>query len=266
MKTTLSERYTMSITEIKSWTGRVIWSGEAEDIKSALEAAVSSGADLRGAVLSGAVLSGAVLSGAVLRGAVLRGADLSGADLSGADLSGADLSDADLRDADLRGADLSDAVLRGAVLSGAVLSGAVLRGADLSDADLRGAVLRGAVLRGADLSDAVLSEFRNDVWAILNQCPNEVVDLRKAVVSGHIDGSTYEGECCCLVGTLAKSAGCKHTELTGVTPDASRPAEQWFAAIKKGDTPKDNRASELALAWVDEWLGSPVGQQFTAAS
>ena len=87
-------------TEIKHrWNGSILFSCEAESVKSAIVEAVSKKADLREADLRGADLSGAYLRGANLRGANLRGADLSGADL---------------READLRGA-----YLRGAYLSGA---------------------------------------------------------------------------------------------------------------------------------------------------
>ncbi len=114
--------------EIKHrFTGKVLFSVEADFLKLAVEAAVSAdadleGADLRGAYLRGADLEGAYLRGADLEGAYLRGADLSGADLSGADLSGADLSGADLSGADLRGAYLRDADLSGADLSGAEIA------------------------------------------------------------------------------------------------------------------------------------------------
>ena len=102
--------------EIKKISGEVIYSGEHETVKGAVEAAY---------------LRGAGLSDADLRGANLSGADLRGANLSGANLSGANLSDAYLRGAGLSGADLS-----GANLSGANLSGANLSGANLSDAEI----------------------------------------------------------------------------------------------------------------------------------
>ena len=79
----------MNIEIKKWWTNACLWSGEAEDLKDALQKAVTSHADLRGANLGGADLGGA---------------DLRDADLGGADLRGANLGDADLRGADLRGA------------------------------------------------------------------------------------------------------------------------------------------------------------------
>ncbi|OXI25462.1 hypothetical protein CFB43_06460 [Burkholderia sp. AU15512] len=204
-----------------------------------------SGADLRGADLSGADLSGADLRGAYLSGAYLSGADLSDADLRGAYLSGADLSGADLSDADLRGADL-----RGADLSGADLSGAYLRGAYLSGAYLSGADLRGAYLSGADLLP-----IKADFIEVISQAPREVPALIDALKAGRVDGSTYSGECACLVGTIANARGIDvdSSEL-GIPKDASRPVERFFMAIRKGDTPETNAASKLALEWAETWL------------
>jgi uncharacterized protein YjbI with pentapeptide repeats len=224
--------------QIKHWSGRVLYEfdvpGGIESgmvLRHALERATSegkslSGADLRDAVLRDAVLRDADLSGAVLRGAVLRGADLSGADLSGADL----------RDADLRGADL--------------------RGADLRDADLRGAVLR----------DAVLREQKTDFWEILLRAPREIAGLRSALVEGRVDGSTYEGVCACLVGTIANVRGINYDDLgNGIKPDSDRPAERWFMNIRKGDTPETNQVSALTVQWLDEFVGLLEAARATGA-
>ncbi len=210
------------------WTGEVQLTAQIACDESALPSvrlglavrwARTNGADLRGADLRGAVLSGAVLSGADLRGADLSGADLSGAVLSGADLSGADLSGADLRDA---------------VLSDAVLS----------DADLSGAVLSGAVLRS----------FKADLWLVLSSAQHEVHGLVSALREGRIDGSTYSGDCACLVGTIANVRGCPVSRLER---DAGRPAERWFMMIKPGDRPGDDSgggfAAKQALDWTLEF-------------
>ncbi len=269
--------------EIKSWiNGKVLYTARnAADVKSALEEAIKSGAVLSGADLRDADLRDADLSGAVLRGAVLRDADLRDADLRDADLRGAVLRDAVLRDAVLsgavlsgavlsgavlRGAVLRDAVLRGAVLRGAVLRDAVLRDADLRDADLSGAVLRDAVLRGAIESPShPLWAFKQDLWSILDMAPHEVPGLRTALVEGRVDGSTYTGECACLVGTIANVRGV-NVELVGLPKDGGRPAEQWFMSIREGDVPLGDPGKAVgsegvfraswALRWVDEWTAS----------
>jgi uncharacterized protein YjbI with pentapeptide repeats len=205
-------------------------------MRHALEKATQARANLSGANLSDADLSGANLSGANLRGANLRDADLSGANLSGANLSGANL----------RGANLSGANLRGADLSGANLSGANLSGANLSDADLSGANLSGANLRG----------FRADFWDVLLRAPHEIAGVRAALVEGRVDGSTYSGECACLVGTIANVRQADYSELgNNLNPDSGRPAEQWFMGIRKGDTPETNQQSKLAVEWLDELSG-----------
>jgi len=252
--------------EIKSrWIGSVLFSIDTESMRLALEAAVRSKADLRGADLGWANLGEADLRGADLRGANLGGANLRGANLGGANLGWANLRGANLGGADLGWANLGGANLRGANLGGANLGWANLGEADLRGADLGWANLGGANLRGADLGwanlgganlrGANLTTIRDDLWAVLSSTPAEVVGLRSAIMEGRIDGSTYEGDCACLVGTLANLRHCKYDEIPALKPNSSRPIELFFLSIRKGDTPETSQFSKLALKWIDEWLG-----------
>ncbi len=158
--------------------------------------------------------------------------------------------------ANLRGANLRGADLRVADLSGADLSGADLRGANLRGADLRGANLRGANLRGADLSGSNFdrSFFRDDLWAVLSSQPSEAISVLKALEEGRVNGSTYTGSCACLVGTIANSLGIDYHDLEHINPDSTRPAEQWFLQIKKGDTPENSEPCRLAAEWTEMWI------------
>jgi uncharacterized protein YjbI with pentapeptide repeats len=204
---------------LNRWTGAVLYQSDvADDVGAAAMAAVASGANLGDADLRGADLGGANL----------RDADLGGANLRGADLGGADLSGADLRDANLGGANLSDADLRG------------------------------ADLRGANLGERNLRRFRDDVWAVLSSAPVEAVGVLSALRAGRVDGSQYQGECACLVGTIANTRGCDYNDIPALRPDASRPAEQWFMQIKPGDTPETSEAAKLAEGWVSEWCAAMI--------
>ena len=166
----------------------------------------------------------------------------------------ANLREANLREANLREANLREANLRGANLRGADLRGANLREANLRGANLREADLRWANLGGADLRGADLRYVRDDLFAVLSAVPSEVDGLLSAVREGRVDGSTYTGDCCCLVGTVAAVRGCDYTKVPNLAPDASRPAEAFFTAIKSGDTPATNQASALVEGWIVEWL------------
>jgi hypothetical protein len=244
----------MTRIEIKHhWNGSVLFAHEAEGNTLAITLYMAIKAST---YLSGAYLSNADLSDAYLSGANLRGADLSDAYLSGADLRGADLRGADLRGANLRGANLRGADLRYAYLSGANLSGANLRGADLSDAYLSGANLRGADLSDAYLSGADLTPVRDDLWAVLSSAPREVPALIAALKAGRVDGSTYEGECSCLVGTIATARNSAIGDLGSLKPNSSRPVERFFLSINRGDTPETNQFSKMALEWSEEWLAT----------
>ena len=88
--------------QIKSrGNGKVLWEGQAESLKEAIEIAAKQKENLSRADLSRVYLSGA---------------NLSGADLSGADLSRANFSEANLFRAYLSGADLPGANLSGTSL------------------------------------------------------------------------------------------------------------------------------------------------------
>lgn len=182
-----------------------------------------------------AELSYALQLGFAVKTALECDADLRGADLLGANLRGADLRDADLLGADLRGADLQDADLLGANLCGADLCGADLRGADLLDANLRA--------------------FKADFFMVLLYAQPEVPALLAAIRQGRVDGSTYSGECSCLVGTIAAQRHLLPTDLPQpIKPDSSRPAEQFFMSIHKGDTPETNQVSRIVEGWAVEFL------------
>jgi len=111
--------------------------------------------------------------------------------------------------------------------------------------------LSGAILSGADLSGV-----KSDFYAVLNSCPNEVPGLRKSLIEGKVDGTTYTGECACLVGTIANVRQCHHSELKELRPNSERPAERWFLAILEGHTPENNPVAKITLEWIDEWMSA----------
>jgi len=156
---------------------KILYCGEHESLKEAVEAAVKSGDDL-----SGADLYRANLSEANLIGAYLSWANLSEANLCRANLSEANLCRANLSEANLSRDNLSEANLSRANLSGADLYRADLSRADLSGADLYRANLYEANLSGADLSWANLSEAKNAelILASTSICPEgQIIGWKK---------------------------------------------------------------------------------------
>jgi uncharacterized protein YjbI with pentapeptide repeats len=259
--------------EIKSWlSGSVLFEYKKENnsIKDTLLKGIESHANLRGANLRDANLCDANLCGADLCGADLRDANLCGADLCGANLCGADLRDANLcgadlcganlRDANLRDADLCDANLRDANLCDANLCGADLCAADLRGADLCDADLCHANLCGANLRDANLEPFKKDLFDVLLRAAPEIDNLKKSLVEGKIDGSTYEGECACLCGTLEKSNSSEIRQRIHGLRNPSRPIERFFSLIRPNDTPENNEAAKIVIKWIEEFeqLINPV--------
>jgi Pentapeptide repeats (8 copies) len=135
--------------------------------------------------------------------------------------------------------------LRAADLSAANLSDANLRAADLSDANLRD-----VNLRAANLSDANLRDAKEDYFEVLSSALLEVPGVFRALLEGHVDGSTYHGKCACLVGTIANV---RKVDVDTLDQNSTRPAERFFMAIRKGDTPENNPASALAAEWTREF-------------
>ncbi len=165
------------------------------------------------------------------------------------DQSVGSLSGADLSYADLRHSDLSDADLFGADLSYADLSYADLNGADLVCADLSNTTITHGQLRSANTT-----VIKANIFAKLAHARHEAPGLLDAVRKGWIDGSAYEGECSCFVGTLATIRGCAYDQLPGIAPDASSPTEMFFFAIQHGDTPDTNPVSAIVAEWIEEFM------------
>lgn len=120
--------------------------------------------------------------------------------------------------------------------------------------EVPGNSLFGADLFVANLFGANLTPIRDDVWAVLSSSPREARGLLDALNSGHVDGSTYAGECACLVGTIANVADCYYMSLPALKPDASRPAERFFLGIRRGDTPSNSEHAKLAAEWISQWI------------
>ena len=130
-----------------------------------------------------------------------------------------------------------------------------LSGSDLSYSNLSGSNLRGSNLSGSDLSGSDLLPIKADFIEVISRAPREVPALIAALKEGRVDGSTYEGSCACLVGTIANVRGADYRDLS---PDSSRPAERFFMGIKRGDTPETNQASAIALGWAEDWLAIQI--------
>ena len=119
--------------------------------------------------------------------------------------------------------------------------------------------MKGAYLKGAkNIPQSYINICSRDMLFIFQALKKELPYLREKIVKGQVDGTQYEGECACLIGTLANSDG-GVDKVCNTIPYYEKglhnPAEQWFWQIKIGDTPKNNFFAEHALALIDEVLG-----------
>jgi len=169
----------------------------------------------------------------------------------------ANLYGANLYGANLHGANLYGANLRGADLYGANLYGANLRGANLYGANLRGADLYGANLRGANLENLpkdYINQCSRDMLFIFQCLKNELPYLREKLIKGEVDGSQYEGECACLIGSLGKADGGVDKVCAAIPfyeKGTHNGGEAWFLNIRKGDTPETNAFAKHAVELID---------------
>ncbi|WP_374634000.1 pentapeptide repeat-containing protein [Ferrovibrio sp.] len=256
----MSEATTVIQRLVNRFTGAVLFECEVD---ARLTLGSRLGLAVKAALRAKADLSWADLSWANLSEANLSEADLSWADLSWADLSEANLSEADLSKANLSEANLSEANLSWANLSWANLSEANLSKADLSWADLSWANLSKANLSEANLSWANLSKadsaslrpIKTDLFDVLIRRKGEVAGLLAALREGRINGSVYEGECACLLGTIANIASVPYCDLgPGLAPDSARPIERWFMGLSKGDKPDNHGLAKITEAWILEFM------------
>ena len=104
------------------------------------------------------------------------------------------------------------------------------------------------------------SVIKQDFFIVLLYGKQEIQFLKRNVIEGKIDGSTYHGLCACLSGTLVNRAkntnGLKELEVIKrilKSRDSIRPAERFFLGITVGDTPANNQLSWLVLKWIEEF-------------
>ena len=189
-------------------------------------------------------------------GLAVKAAIKSKANLRSANLAYANLRYANLRSANLAYANLRYANLTSANLAYANLRSANLRSANLTSANLAYANLRSANLRSANLRSADLRSFKACLWMTLTKFRDEVPALLVALKDGRVNGSTYSGECACLIGTIGNAREAKGLS-SNVDRNSSDPSERWFLMIKEGDKPVDDSgggfASRLAVEWIEEW-------------
>jgi hypothetical protein len=102
------------------------------------------------------------------------------------------------------------------------------------------------------LNDA-LADVRTDVFEVMGKSPLEVPALRLALKAGNVDGSTYNGECGCLLATLATARGLRYDKIPGLEPNSARPSERFYLLISKGDTPETSWAAAMADQWAAEF-------------
>jgi len=89
---------------------------------------------------------------------------------------------------------------------------------------------------------------RDDLIVVLDSAKAETPGLLAALQIGKVNGSCYDGECACLVGTLERMHGSPF-----LPRDVNRPAEQLFMPIRPGMTPKNSAHVLVICEWIKDW-------------
>jgi hypothetical protein len=155
----------------------------------------------------------------------------------------------DVRLGDVRWGDVRWGDVRlGDVRLGDVRLGDVRLG-DVRLGDVRWGDVRLGDVRLGDVrwGDLIWQDYFDVLWRV----PEEVAGLVAALKAGKVNGRTYNGPCACLLGTIANLRHCGYNEIPGLTPNSSRPSEQFFMAIAVGDTPERSPWAAAAVRWAE---------------
>ena len=120
------------------------------------------------------------------------------------------------------------------------------------DANLCGANLRGADLK--KLPQDYINQCSRDILFILEHLKSEVPGLKQALIEGRVDGSQYEGDRACLIGTLANVDGGMKKVCEAIPyydKGTHNMGESFFLNIREGDTPKNNSFAKHAVLLCD---------------
>jgi hypothetical protein len=102
---------------------------------------------------------------------------------------------------------------------------------------------------------------------IFEHLKGELPFLREKLIKGEVSGTQYEGECACLIGTLANADGGVEKVCSTIPfyeKGLENPGEQWFWNIRTGDTPKNSFFAEHALKLIDMVLEKDTAKRKAA--
>ena len=113
-------------------------------------------------------------------------------------------------------------------------------------------------LRGANLKKLpvdFINQCSRDMLFIFQQLKDELPAFKEKLLAGKVNGSQYEGDCACLLGTFAKVKKEKVDKVCKVIPfyekGTHNMGEAWFLNIKEGDTPKSNGFANHVLKLIE---------------
>jgi hypothetical protein len=112
-------------------------------------------------------------------------------------------------------------------------------------------------LSSNNLGSLVYTAVRVAVQGRVREYVAEIPALLEAMRRGRIDGTTYNGECRCLVGTIAAARRVDPKEI-GTRPWLLE--ERWFLQFRPGMTPGNSWAMRVTYQWIEDVLSEQGGR------
>ena len=100
---------------------------------------------------------------------------------------------------------------------------------------------------------------RDDLHRWCDRLPDRVPALLSAAREGRMDGSQFQGECRCVIGTLGTARECFINEMATIVfggrleRNYKDPIENYFLKIRPGFTPANSPTMAHVERWIVQW-------------
>jgi hypothetical protein len=240
---------------LNRWTGKVQFTAEIETtpdmargwkLRLAVAWALANSMPVKSAMLDGADFTDYICPS----GSRFDGSSFVDSSFDGSSFVGSSFVGSSFVGSSFVGSSFDDSSFDGSSFVGSSFDGSSFVGSSFVGSSFDGSSFVGSSFVGSSFDDSSFDgecDAKADFIEVISRARLEIPAMVKALREGRVNGSTYEGECACLVGTL-ENAGA-----TGLPHDSERPIERWFMMISEGDKPGDSSPGGYAIGKALEW-------------
>lgn len=113
---------------------------------------------------------------------------------------------------------------------------------------------RGRPSNSIDLSEFDVSSIRSAYFDTLSMSLGAADFILDQIRKGKIDGRSYEGECCCVLGKIAQHDKVSWKQGPIKADPLNSIVERFTQAIRPGDKPANSRFCKALETWTVEWI------------